>query len=104
MDDFAYLFRDSASSWLAGRGDTRFPQYERFYRASRAAAIEAFDLQTSNEEYSLQCREKSRWGYKALNFPASKQVMFFLILLYGGEVLVPPLAKMQPVPTGAVLV
>ena len=42
MQDFAYLFGDSAAAWLRGRGDARFPHYERHYRVERQAMPETF--------------------------------------------------------------
>src|ERR1700761_2194534 len=103
MQDFAYLFNDSVASWLAGRGDGRFSRYERFYRVARAAAADAFDLEASNEQYTQLCQRSSRFVVSVLNTNAFRQLMLFLVLLYGGSLIVPVLARVQPIATGAIL-
>jgi hypothetical protein len=104
MQDFAYLFHDSAASWLAGRGDARFNRYERFYRDARTAAADAFDLETSNEQYIEHCNRGSHFVVSLLNTDAFRQLMLFLALLYGGSLVVPALARAQPTVTGLILV
>jgi hypothetical protein len=103
MQDFAYLFNDSTASWLAGRGDARFSRYERFYRTARAAAADAFDLEVSNERYTHLCQRGSHFVVSVLNTSAFRQLMLFLVLLYGGSLIVPVLARVQPIATGAIL-
>lgn len=106
MHDFAYLFRDSAASWLDGRGDARFSRYERFYRASRAAAPHAseFDLETSNEEYVTICRRTRGRIVRVLDSNVFKSAVLSLTLLWIGSSLLPIAGQSEPVPTGAVLV
>jgi hypothetical protein len=105
MQDFAYLFSDSAAAWLEGRGDARFQRYERHYRAARATAQsqEAFDLEQSNNRFA------QRFGSGRLRFAAvSKSKAFgalatFLILLWGGTALLSSVGATQPVAVAAVL-
>ncbi|WP_250528387.1 hypothetical protein [Caballeronia sp. GAWG2-1] len=105
MQDFAYLFSDSAAAWLEGRGDARFLRYERHYRAARSAAQsqEAFDLEQSNNRFA------QRFGSGRLQFAAvSKSKAFgalatFLILLWGGSALLSSVGATQPVAVAAVL-
>jgi len=103
MEDFAYLFTDSAASWLAGRGDARFDRYDRFYRSARAAAAGAFDLEAANEQYADLCRRGSHFIVAILNTDAFKNLMLFLALLYGGSLVVPVMAQVQPKATGLFL-
>ena len=105
MRDFAYLFKDSAASWLDGRGDARFQRYERFYRASRAAApsLAEFDLETSNEQYTTICRRTHSRVVEALDSKAFKHLALSLTLLWGGSSLLPVVGHSEPVATGAVL-
>jgi len=51
MEDFAYLFRDSAAAYLRGQGDARFRRYEKYYRRQRAALTDHFDLEAANDGY-----------------------------------------------------
>jgi hypothetical protein len=103
MQDFAYLFPDSAASWLAGRGDARFTRYERYYRLARTAAPSAFDLEASNERYAAINQRGSHILVAILNSSAFKNLILFLVLLYGGSLLVPVMARIQPVATGLFL-
>lgn len=106
MHDFAYLFRDSATSWLDGRGDARFHRYERFYRASRAAAPSPseFDLETSNEEYVTTCRRTRGRVVEILDSKIFKRVALALTLIWIGSSLLPIAGQSEPIATGAVLV
>jgi hypothetical protein len=103
MQDFAYLFSDSAASWLDGRGDVRFVRYERYYRSSRAAAPDTFDLEVSNERYAKSNKRQSHVVVAVLNSSAFKSLALFLILLYGGSLVVPVMAKIEPKATGLFL-
>lgn len=103
MQDFAYLFSDSAASWLAGRGDARFTRYERYYRSARTAAPAAFDLEASNERYAAINQGGSHFLVAVLNSSAFKNLLLFLILLYGGSLVVPVMARIQPTATGLFL-
>jgi hypothetical protein len=105
MQDFAYLFSDSAAAWLRGRGDARFRHYERYYRADRLAAQGAgsFDLQRSNEQYALRCRRKGGFLGAVLDSRAFNYLMSFLAILWGGSLLLLTVGKSQPVAAGVVL-
>jgi hypothetical protein len=103
MQDFAYLFSDSAASWLVGRGDARFTRYERYYRSELAAAPNAFDLETSNERYAAINKRGSHFLVAVLNSSAFKNLILFLVLLYGGALVVPVMARIQPTATGLFL-
>jgi hypothetical protein len=104
MTDFAYLFHDSAASWLEGRGDGRFVRYERFYRQAKIAAADKFDLEVSNEEYSGLCQNKLHWVLGVLDSNAFKHFAMAMALIYGGSLLVPAIARLAPVATGFVLI
>jgi hypothetical protein len=106
MHDFAYLFPDSAASWLNGRGDARFHRYERFYRESRAAAASAaeFDLEASNERYATMCRPARSRIAEMLDSKLFKQIALSLTLLWISSSLLPTVGHSEPVATGAVLV
>jgi hypothetical protein len=103
MQDFAYLFSDSAASWLAGRGDARFKRYERYYRSARTATPDAFDLEASNERYAAINKRGSPFLVTVLNSSAFKNLILFLVLLYGGSLVVPVMARIQPTATGLFL-
>ena len=105
MQDFAYLFSDSVSAWLRGRGDARFQRYERYYRAGRSATQETdgFDLERSNEQYVSICRRSSSRLVQIFDSKAFRTLMLFLTILWGGSVLLPTAGKSQPVAAGAVL-
>lgn len=103
MVDFAYLFSDSAASWLQGRGDGRFAAYEQFYRRAKAAAAETFDLEVSNEEYPLYLQSRAPWLIGVLNSGAFRYLAIMLIFTYAGALFVPKIAQLAPIPTGVVL-
>ncbi|WP_213766523.1 hypothetical protein [Caballeronia sp. dw_19] len=103
MVDFAYLFSDSAASWLQGRGDGRFAAYEHFYRRAKAAAAETFDLEVSNEEYPLYLQSRAPWLIGVLNSGAFRYLAIMLIFTYAGALFVPKIAQLAPIPTGVVL-
>ncbi|MFP3646592.1 hypothetical protein [Paraburkholderia sp. SIMBA_054] len=104
MQDFAYLFGDSAAAWLRGRGDARFPHYERHYRAERQAMPETFDLETANEQYAKRCEQRSGARLlRVLDSKAFKHLVFFLIMAWGGSLLLTTVGKQQPVAAGVVL-
>ncbi|KXU94874.1 hypothetical protein CR51_26075 [Caballeronia megalochromosomata] len=105
MQEFAYLFRDSVSAWLEGRGDARFQQYEKHYRADRATAQpnEAFDLERSNVRFSQKFglgRRKFAW---LSNNKAFGALATFLNLLWGGTLLLSSVGATQPVAVAVVL-
>ena len=104
MQDFAYLFGDSAAAWLRGRGDARFPHYERHYRAERQAMPETFDLETANERYAKRCERRSGARLlRLLDSKAFKHLVFFLIMAWGGSLLLTTVGKQQPAIAGTVL-
>ncbi|MDT8842542.1 hypothetical protein ParKJ_34470 [Paraburkholderia fungorum] len=105
MQDFAYLFSDSAAAWLRGRGDARFHQYERFYRAGRASAqgADGFDLERSNEQYASFCRRSGNRLVQILDSKRFRSLMLFLVILWGGSLLLPTVGKSQPAAFGVVL-
>ncbi|MEM5289534.1 hypothetical protein ACFQ3P_33205 [Paraburkholderia sabiae] len=105
MQDFAHLFSDSVAAWLRGRGDFRFQRYERHYLAGRSAAQDAgsFDLERSNEQYAATCRRKSSYLAVMVDSKVFKRLMPFLIVLWGGSLLLPTIGKSQPVAAGVVL-
>lgn len=105
MQDFAYLFSDSVAAWLNGRGDARFQRYERHYRIERAAANDAsaFNLERSNEQYATRCRRTKFSPVSILDSKPGKSLIVFLIILWGGSLLLPTVGKNQPVAAGIVL-
>jgi predicted outer membrane lipoprotein len=103
MVDFAYLFSDSAASWLQGHGDGRFARYEQFYRRAKAAAAETFDLEISNEEYPLYLQSRAPWLIGVLNSAAFRYLVIVLIFTYAGALFVPRIAQLAPIPTGVIL-
>src|SRR6266702_3741085 len=105
MQDFAYLFSDSAAAWLRGRGDARIQQYERFYRAGRASAhgADGFDLEGSNEQYASFCRRSGNRLVQILDSKRFRSLMLFLVILWGGSLLLPTVGKSQPAAFGVVL-
>jgi hypothetical protein len=105
MQDFAYLFSDSAAAWLRGRGDARFQQYERFYRAGRSSAhgADGFDLERSNEQYTSLCRRSGNRLVQILDSRRFRSLMLFLMILWGGSLLLPTVGKSQPAAFGLVL-
>jgi len=105
MQDFAYLFRDSAAAWLQGRGDARFQRYEKYHRADLAVApsFHPFDLELSNRRYAERCRHSQSRLVAALDSKAFKQLSIVVVLLWGGSLLLPTVGKSQPMAAGAVL-
>jgi hypothetical protein len=105
MQDFAYLFGDSAASWLEGRGDARFRRYERYHRAARAAVDtnDDFDLEASNTIYESQCRESNSVVVQVLDSKAFKTIIIFFAILWGGSLLLPTLGRVAPVATGVTM-
>ncbi|TCK32490.1 hypothetical protein B0G84_8295 [Paraburkholderia sp. BL8N3] len=105
MQDFAYLFRDSVAAWLQGRGDARFQRYERHYRADlvMAPSHQPFDLETSNRRYAERCRHSPSGLVAVLDSKAFKQLSMFMVLLWGGSLLLPTVGKSQPIAAGALL-
>jgi hypothetical protein len=106
MQDFAYLFNDSAASWLEGRGDARFQKYESFYRASRAAAVnaETFDLEQSNEQYTTRCAQARSRLVLVLDSKPFKHAVVCFALMWVGSRILPFVGHSQPVGTGVLLV
>lgn len=105
MQDFAYLFSDSAAAWLEGRGDARFQRYERHYRADRATAQsqEAFDLEQSNVRFAQRFGSGRRQFAAVSKSKAFGALATFLILLWGGTALLSSVGATQPVAVAAVL-
>src|SRR5690348_12980344 len=103
MQDFAYLFGDSVAAWLRGRGDARFQQYERHYRAERQATPETFDLEKSNEQYAKRCARSGGGILRVLDSKAFKHLVFFLALAWGGSLMLSTVGKQQPAVAGTLL-
>lgn len=105
MQDFAYLFSDSVAAWLRGHGDARFQQYERFYRSGRASAhgADGFDLERSNELYASLCRRSGNRLVQILDSKRFRSLVLFLVILWGGSLLLPTVGKSQPAALGVVL-
>ncbi|SAL07289.1 hypothetical protein AWB81_08002 [Caballeronia arationis] len=105
MQDFAYLFPDSAAAWLEGRGDARFQRYERHYRADRATvqSQEAFDLEQSNIRFAQRFGSGRRHSAAVSKSKAFGALATFLILLWGGTSLLSSVGATQPVAVAAVL-
>ncbi|SAL06752.1 hypothetical protein AWB81_07746 [Caballeronia arationis] len=105
MQDFAYLFPDSAAAWLEGRGDARFQRYERHYRADRATAQsqESFDLEQSNIRFAQRFGSGRRQFAAVSKSKAFGALATFLILLWGGTLLLSSVGATQPVAVAAVL-
>jgi hypothetical protein len=105
MQDIAYLFPDSAAAWLEGRGDARFQRYERHYRADRATvqSQEAFDLEQSNIRFAQRFGSSRRQFAAASKSKAFGALATFLILLWGGTLLLSSVGATQPVAVAAVL-
>jgi hypothetical protein len=105
MHDFAYLFPDSAAAWLEGRGDARFQRYERHYRADRATvqSQEAFDLEQSNIRFAQRFGSGRRQFAAVSKSKAFGALATFLILLWGGTLLLSSVGAKQPVAVAAVL-
>lgn len=105
MQDFAYLFPDSVAAWLEGRGDARFERYEKHYRADRVTAQsnEAFDLERSNVRFAQQFGSGRRQFAAVSKSRAFGALATFLILLWGGTLLLSSVGATQPVAVAAVL-
>ncbi|MGF6649576.1 hypothetical protein OKW34_000138 [Paraburkholderia youngii] len=103
MQDFAYLFGDSVAAWLRGRGDARFPHYERHYRAERQAKPETFDLELANEQYAKRCMRSGGRILRVLDSKAFKHLVFFVALVWGGSLLLSTIGKQQPAIAGTLL-
>lgn len=106
MQDFSHLFSDSVAAWLRGRGDFRFQRYERHYRADRSAApdVESFDLERTNEQYAQRCRHENSRLVAILDSQRFKHLALFLMILWGGSLLLPTIGKSQPVAAAIVLI
>jgi len=105
MQDFAYLFRDSAAAWLQGRGDSRFQRYERHYRSDRetASSPDAFDLERSNVRFAQRFGSGRRQFVAVSKSKAFGALATFAILLWGGTALLSSVGATQPVAVAAVL-
>jgi hypothetical protein len=105
MQDFAYLFSDSAAAWLEGRGDARFQRYEKHYRADRATARsdEVFDLERSNVRFAQRFDSGTSPLAVVSKSKAFGALATLLILLWGGTLLLSSVGATQPVVAGAVL-
>ncbi|MDR5883754.1 hypothetical protein [Caballeronia sp. LZ032] len=104
MQDFAYLFPDSAAAWLEGRGDARFQRYERHYRADRATvqSQEAFDLEQSNIRFAQRFGSGRRQFAAVSKSKAFGALATFLILFWGGTLLLSSVGATRPVAVAAV--
>ena len=96
MDDFAYLVPDSATAWLAGRGDGRFERYERFYRAEQDRHAENFDLETANDEYGNANATEPNPVWTIINAPWVGSIVVVFFCVYMGSQLVPALTTVAP--------
>jgi hypothetical protein len=105
MQDFAYLFPDSVAAWLRGQGDGRFQRYDRYYRSDRARALcpDVFDLEKSNELFSVRSRSAQGRVAAAWNSKSFRVLAMFLILLCGGSLMLPRIGPSQPLASGAVI-
>ncbi|SAK90271.1 hypothetical protein AWB75_06294 [Caballeronia catudaia] len=105
MQDFAFLFSDSVSAWLRGRGDGRFQRYERHYRSDRASAPspDAFDLEKSNVLFSRRSRRGKGRIASVLKSKPFAALATFLIFLWGGSLLLSTIGTSQPVTAGVAL-
>jgi hypothetical protein len=105
MQDFAYLFSDSVAAWLEGRGDARFQRYEKHYRGDRATAQsdEAFDLERSNVRFAQRFGSGRPPLAGVTKSKAFAALATFLILLWGGALLLSSVGATQPIVVGAVL-
>ncbi|MFP3708506.1 hypothetical protein SB783_31290 [Paraburkholderia sp. SIMBA_009] len=104
MEDLAWMVRDSASAWLRGYGDGRFPGYESFYREARNIAPEAFDLEKLNDEYSLWVRERPSRLVSTLNRPIVARALIAFLAVWIGAQTVPLAAGHAPKATAGALV
>jgi hypothetical protein len=100
VDDFAYLFRDSAHAWLVGGGDARFYRYERHYRDARVAEADGFDLEKFNEEFVNGKQRKSLRAGRLLSHPAVVKFGLACFMIWGAAQFVPTMATSNPEGTG----
>jgi hypothetical protein len=105
MQDFAYLFPDSVAAWLDGRGDARFQRYEKYYRADQATAHsdEAFNLERSNIRFAQGISSDRPVLAGVSTSKVLGALATFLILLWGGTLLLSSVGATQPIVVGAVL-
>lgn len=103
MDDFAYLFRDSAHAWLEGGGDARFPRYERRYHDARVAEAEEFDLERFNGEFVNGKQRKSFRTARLLSNPAVVKFGLACFMIWGAAQFVPTMATANPKGTGVAI-
>jgi hypothetical protein len=105
MQDFAYLFSDSAAAWLRGQGDGRFQRYDRYYRNDRASAVraDAFDLEKSNELFSVRSRTAQGRVFAAWNSKPFGALATFLTLLWGGSLMLQRIGPSQPLASGVII-
>ncbi|PVX85820.1 hypothetical protein [Paraburkholderia unamae] len=103
MDDYGWLVRESAASWLRGGGDGRFQTYERFYRKARLQDA-GFDLEAANEDYGQWLEERPSRLVGALARPAVAHGLIMLVALWSASRALPTLASAAPKTTGVALV
>ena len=96
MEDFSYLFQDSAHAWLRGRGDSRFPTYERQYRAAQEAAGESFKLEDFNEIDKCPNQFRARPIARFLARPAFAKFAIACFIIWCSGRLVPVLVQRDP--------
>jgi hypothetical protein len=103
MDDFAYLFRDSAAAYLRGKGDARFRRYEKYYRRQRAALTDHFDLEAANHGYfDIRPNPLTRASELFASRAASRAIAGFAFAGLGG-LLLRCAGSNQPIGVGVVL-
>jgi hypothetical protein len=103
MEDFDYLFADSAAAWLQGRGDGRFERYERFYRLERSNRDD-FNLELANESYAAGVGTQSLRFAHIFSAPWFGRVVVAFFSFYMAARAVPMLASRLPFATGGMLV
>lgn len=104
MEDYAYLFNDSAAAWLQGRGDARFVDYERYYQSAHRASPSTLDLEDLNDHYAVVARSVPPKWLRTLGHPAFGKTVIALFAVWCAGQIVPSLALVSPNATGVGLI
>ena len=103
MDDFAYLFRDSAHAWLVGNGDRRFATYEAYYQSARASAGAEFDLEFCNEQFVNGGQRKVFRIARFISHPSVAKFGMACAVIWCAGKIVPAMALQNAKGTGLAL-
>ena len=103
MDDFSYLFRDSATAWLHDHDDGRFARYEQFYATERQRYAAKFDLESTNEAYAKWTAVRPSHLLSVLGSPVFARLIIALFAAWIAARTVPVAAAAMPAATGGAL-